>query len=87
VTLQDLHAEMINDCFAKYGKPESAPAQTQPPNKPAHRRRGGQGGAAGAFREGQARAASMAGKMPLWEEISKPQIFTQSLTQYHISRL
>jgi hypothetical protein len=25
VTLQDLHAEMINDCFAKYGKPEIAP--------------------------------------------------------------
>jgi hypothetical protein len=26
VTLQDLHAEMINDLFAKYGKPEIAPA-------------------------------------------------------------
>jgi hypothetical protein len=25
VTLQDLHAEMINDLFAKYGKPEIAP--------------------------------------------------------------
>jgi hypothetical protein len=29
VTLLDLHAEALNNLFAKYGKPEIAPAQTQ----------------------------------------------------------
>src|ERR1017187_86196 len=54
------------------------------PNKPAHRRRGGQGGAAGTL--GVARL--------LWlvrcgggGGFLKDKIFTQSLTQFHISRI
>src|ERR1035437_10618420 len=53
-------------------------------NKPAHRRRGGQGGAAGTL--GVARL--------LWlvrcgggERFQNDKIFTQSLTQFHISRI
>jgi hypothetical protein len=62
---------IINDCFAKYGKPERAPAQTQHPEQHIAGR-GGQGGAADGFPRGPGGARlSMAGKMRVWERFQK----------------
>ena len=46
---------IINDCFAKYGKPERAPAQTQHPEQTSTSPEGaGRGVRLTAFREAQA---------------------------------